>query len=180
MYGSVWKKTGIKRLCKLVWEVIYVYNGIRRLLMTFLLRNCSQGLCERELESFFLSKSRFFIAFLFLTGNSAFIIIKQTLILRAAIHNRFYAAGFREERFSWATRTLTGKRTIIIWDTAQIKAWSACPDGQQAMPFCAWKPEGGRMDGQTCLNRHADIRRATDSERHLCRELYAWKPERKE
>ena len=39
--------------------------------------------------------------------------------------------------------------------------------------FCVISPEGGRMDGQACLYRQADIRRATDSERHLCRELYA-------
>ena len=39
--------------------------------------------------------------------------------------------------------------------------------------FCVISPEGGRMDGQACLYRQADIRRATDSERHLCRELDA-------
>ena len=35
---------------------------------------------------------------------------------------------------------------------------------------CAIRPEGGRLDGQVCLNRHADIRRATVSEP---RELYS-------
>ena len=39
--------------------------------------------------------------------------------------------------------------------------------------FFVISPEGGRMDGQACLYRQADIRRATDSERHLCRELDA-------
>ena len=29
--------------------------------------------------------------------------------------------------------------------------------------FCAISPEGGRMDGQAGLHRHADIRRATGS-----------------
>ena len=33
-------------------------------------------------------------------------------------------------------------------------------------------PEGGRVDGQACLHRHADIRRVTDSEQ-LCCELPA-------
>ena len=33
--------------------------------------------------------------------------------------------------------------------------------------FCGISPESGRMGGQTCLNRHADIRRAADSGRSL-------------
>ena len=35
------------------------------------------------------------------------------------------------------------------------------------------------MDGQACLHRHMDIRRATDGERHLCRELCASQNQRR-
>ena len=41
---------------------------------------------------------------------------------------------------------------------------------QRGMRVCAISPEGGRADGQACLNRRADIRRVTDSEQ-LCCEL---------
>ena len=36
--------------------------------------------------------------------------------------------------------------------------------------FCAISPSGSRKDGQACLHSHADIRRATDSERQKPRD----------
>ena len=39
---------------------------------------------------------------------------------------------------------------------------------QRGMRVCAISPEGGRADGQACLNRRADIRRVTDSEQPCC------------
>lgn len=39
---------------------------------------------------------------------------------------------------------------------------------QRGMRVCAISPESSRMDGQACLHRHADIRRATDREQRSC------------
>ena len=33
---------------------------------------------------------------------------------------------------------------------------------------CELAPESSRMDGQACLHRHTDIRRATDREQRSC------------
>ena len=53
-----------------------------------------------------------------------------------------------------------GGRQYFVWDIRKVSAFGR----RQVLSFCAISPESGRMEGQACLNAHADIQRATVSE----------------
>ena len=58
-----------------------------------------------------------------------------------------------------------GKR-IEKEEKKEMRGWN--PEDGYSSSFCAISTEGGHMDGQACLSRHVDIRRATDSEQRCC------------